>query len=67
MAKVNVSLEADFAIELMLLAGTKNPQDAVELILRDYLVRSRRTEARTGDAADEARLTEPRGGVVQEG
>ncbi|MFI5530883.1 hypothetical protein ACIA8O_20320 [Kitasatospora sp. NPDC051853] len=66
MAKVTVSLEADFAIELMLLAGTKNPQDAVELILRDYLARSRRTEARTGDAADESRLVTP-DPAVQEG
>ncbi|MFJ8046197.1 hypothetical protein ACIRBX_37390 [Kitasatospora sp. NPDC096147] len=66
MAKVTVSLEADFAIELMLLAGTRNPQDAVELILRDYLARSRRTEARTGDAADESRLVKP-DTAVQEG
>ncbi|MEV7416277.1 hypothetical protein [Streptomyces sp. NPDC089919] len=52
MAKVTVSLDADLAIEVMLLTGTANPQDAVELITRDYLARSHRTEARTGEAAD---------------
>ena len=50
MAKVTVSLDADLAIEVMLLAGASNPQDAVELVVRDYLARGRRTEARTGDA-----------------
>ncbi|MFJ9521642.1 hypothetical protein ACIRPK_25735 [Kitasatospora sp. NPDC101801] len=67
MAKVTVSLDADFAIELMLLSGTRNPQDAVELILRDYLARGRRTEARTSDAADEARLGARPAPIVQEG
>lgn len=46
MAKVTISLDSDLAIEVMLLAGTKSPQDAVELIVRDYLARGRRTEAR---------------------
>lgn len=32
----------------MLLSGTRSPQDAVELIVRDYLARGHRTEARTG-------------------
>ncbi|MFB7777023.1 hypothetical protein [Streptomyces bauhiniae] len=60
MAKVTVSLDADLAIEVMLLAGTKSPQDAVELIVRDYLERGRRTEARTGNAADQDRLADRR-------
>ncbi|MET8696271.1 hypothetical protein ACFTT0_09035 [Streptomyces bauhiniae] len=60
MARVNISLDADLAIEVMLLAGTKSPQDAVELIVRDYLERGRRTEARTGNAADQERLADRR-------
>ncbi|MEU4109418.1 hypothetical protein ACGFYT_07805 [Streptomyces sp. NPDC048208] len=60
MAKVTISLDADLAIEVMLLAGTKSPQDAVELIVRDYLERGRRTEARTGNAADQERLADRR-------
>ncbi|MER8031598.1 hypothetical protein ABTZ78_21835 [Streptomyces bauhiniae] len=60
MAKVTVSLDADLAIEVMLLAGAKSPQDAVELIVRDYLERGRRTEARTGNAADQERLADRR-------
>ncbi|AUG81283.1 hypothetical protein CFP65_6636 [Kitasatospora sp. MMS16-BH015] len=50
MAKVTVSLDADLAIDLMLLSGTKSPQDAVELLVHDYLARGRRTEARTAEA-----------------
>ncbi|MCL2553288.1 MAG: DUF2191 domain-containing protein [Actinomycetia bacterium] len=50
--RVNVSIDAHLAIEVMLLTGTRNPQDAVELIVRDYLVRAQRTEARTGDPDD---------------
>ncbi|WP_030807824.1 hypothetical protein [Streptomyces sp. NRRL F-2799] len=60
MAKVTISLDADLAIEVMLLAGTRSPQDAVELIVRDYLERGRRTEARTGNAADQDRLADRR-------
>lgn len=60
MAKVTISLDSDLAIEVMLLAGTKSPQDAVELIVRDYLARGRRTEARTGDATDQDRLSDRR-------
>lgn len=58
MAKVIVSLDSDLAIEVMLLSGTRSPQDAVELIVRDYLVTRSRTEARTGDAADRHRLAD---------
>ncbi|MCC3651974.1 hypothetical protein DMH02_019160 [Streptomyces sp. WAC 00631] len=58
MAKVTVTLDADLVIEVMLLSGTKNPQDAVELIVRDYLARGRRTEARTGGVEDPNRVRE---------
>ncbi|SEN45015.1 hypothetical protein [Actinacidiphila rubida] len=51
-ARVNVSIDAHLAIEVMLLTGTRNPQDAVELIVRDYLERAQRTEARTADPDD---------------
>ncbi|WP_031070764.1 hypothetical protein [Streptomyces sp. NRRL WC-3742] len=57
MAQVTVTLDANLAIDVMMLAGTKNPQDAVELVLRDYLARGRRTETRTGEGADGHRLT----------
>lgn len=58
MAKVSISLDADLAIELMLMSGTKSPQDAVHLIALDYLARGRRTEARTGDASDARRTAD---------
>lgn len=51
-ARVNITVDAHLAIEVMLLTGTRNPQDAVELIVRDYLERSQRTEARTGESDD---------------
>ncbi|WP_030243373.1 DUF2191 domain-containing protein [Streptomyces sp. NRRL S-350] len=57
MPQVTVTLDANLAIDAMMLSGTKNPQDAVELVLRDYLARGRRTESRTGDPADGRRLT----------
>ncbi|MEU9359993.1 hypothetical protein AB0D35_18035 [Streptomyces sp. NPDC048301] len=60
MAKVTISLDSDLAIEVMLLAGTRSPQDAVELIVRDFLARGHRTEARTGEAADVDRLSDRR-------
>ncbi|MGW4225379.1 hypothetical protein ACWEG1_18175 [Streptomyces bauhiniae] len=65
MAKVTISLDADLAIEVMLLAGTKSPQDAVELIVRDYLERGHRTEARTGNAVDEDRLADRRSALEE--
>ncbi|SFC22801.1 hypothetical protein [Streptomyces aidingensis] len=49
MAKVTITLDADLAIEVMLLSGTRSPQDAVELLVLDYLQQARRTEARTGE------------------
>jgi Arc/MetJ family transcription regulator len=60
MAKVTVTLDANLAIDVMMLSGARSPQDAVELIVRDYLERGRRTEARTAEADDSARLTRTR-------
>jgi Arc/MetJ family transcription regulator len=53
MAKVTVSLDAELLVEVMVLAGVGNPQDAVELVVRDYIARGHRTEARVA-ARDEA-------------
>ncbi|MFF3328164.1 type II toxin-antitoxin system VapB family antitoxin [Streptomyces sp. NPDC002888] len=53
MAKVNVSLDAELVVEAMVLSGVGNPQDAVELVVRDYIARGHRTEARVA-ARDEA-------------
>ncbi|MGX1134321.1 Arc/MetJ family transcription regulator [Streptomyces glaucescens] len=47
MAKVTVSLDAELVVEAMVLAGVGSPQDVVELVLRDYVERGHRTEART--------------------
>ena len=48
MASVNISLDAALVVEVMVLSGVNNPQDAVELIVRDYIAHGHRTEARTG-------------------
>ncbi|MEU6083758.1 type II toxin-antitoxin system VapB family antitoxin [Streptomyces sp. NPDC047108] len=48
MAKVNISLDAELVVEVMVLAGVGSPQDAVELVVRDYIARGHHTEARTG-------------------
>ncbi|MFF6802796.1 type II toxin-antitoxin system VapB family antitoxin [Streptomyces sp. NPDC012616] len=53
MAKVSVSLDAELVVEVMVLTGVGSPQDAVELVVRDYIERGHRTEARTA-ARDEA-------------
>jgi Arc/MetJ family transcription regulator len=45
-AKVSVSLDAELVVEVMVLAGVGSPQDAVELVVRDYIARGHRTEAR---------------------
>ncbi|MGW3098822.1 DUF2191 domain-containing protein [Streptomyces sp. NPDC001102] len=47
MAKVNISLDAELVVEVMVLAGIGSPQDAIEAIVRDYVARGHRTEART--------------------
>ncbi|MEU3744551.1 MULTISPECIES: type II toxin-antitoxin system VapB family antitoxin [Streptomyces] len=46
MAKVNIALDAELVVEVMVLAGVGNPQDAVEAVVRDYIARGHRTEAR---------------------
>ncbi|MFJ8471719.1 hypothetical protein [Kitasatospora sp. NPDC094011] len=66
MAQVTITLDANLAIDAMLLSGTKNPQEAVELVVRDYLARGRRTETRTGDAPDGHRVSTDRP-TAQEG
>jgi Arc/MetJ family transcription regulator len=53
MAKVNISLDADLVVEVMVLAGVGSPQDAIEAVVRDYIARGHRTEARTA-SRDEA-------------
>lgn len=53
MAKVTVSLDAQLVVEVMVLAGVGNPQDAVELVVRDYIARGHRTEAKIAER-DEA-------------
>ncbi|GAA1256773.1 hypothetical protein GCM10009665_53980 [Kitasatospora nipponensis] len=60
MPQVTVTLDANLAIDVMLLSGTKSPQDAVNLIVRDYLARGQRTEARTGEADSAQRLAHER-------
>ncbi|MFG2710463.1 DUF2191 domain-containing protein [Streptomyces goshikiensis] len=45
-AKVSVSLDAELVVEVMVLAGIGSPQDAVEAVVRDYIARGHRTEAR---------------------
>ncbi|MEV0871465.1 DUF2191 domain-containing protein [Streptomyces sp. NPDC049950] len=54
MAKVDVSLDAELVVEVMVLAGVGSPQDAVEAVIRDYIARGHRTEARAA-AQDDAR------------
>jgi Arc/MetJ family transcription regulator len=58
MARVQFSLDADLVIEAMLLAGVTNAQDAVEVVVRDYVERGNRTEAVTGNAPDARRTAE---------
>jgi Arc/MetJ family transcription regulator len=58
MARISMSLDADLVIEAMLLAGVSNAQDAVEVVVRDYVQRASRTEAVTGNAPDERQRAE---------
>jgi Arc/MetJ family transcription regulator len=60
MAKVNISLDASLVIEVMVLSGVRNAQDAVEVVIRDYIARGHRTEAMTTNAAEERRDVESR-------
>ncbi|QKW18899.1 hypothetical protein HUT16_07310 [Kitasatospora sp. NA04385] len=66
MAKLTITLDADLALEAMLRLGTTNPQDAVELVLRDYLATDSRTIARTGGTRDGDRFL-PNPPVAEEG
>ncbi|MFB7946528.1 hypothetical protein ACFC6L_16615 [Kitasatospora phosalacinea] len=56
MAKVTITLDADLALEVMMRVGATSPQDAVELVVRDYLATDRRTIARTGGTRDGERF-----------
>ncbi|MFA3875859.1 type II toxin-antitoxin system VapB family antitoxin [Streptomyces sp. MMCC 100] len=47
MARINISLDAELVVEVMVLAGIGSPQDAVEVVVRDYIARGHRTETRT--------------------
>ena len=49
MARTTIALDAELVVEVMLLTGVGNPQDAVEVVVRDYIARGHRTEARTGE------------------
>jgi Arc/MetJ family transcription regulator len=60
MARITVSLDADLVIDVMLMSGVRDAQDAVEIVVRDYLQRGRRTDAVTGTAAEERRRAEDR-------
>jgi Arc/MetJ family transcription regulator len=58
MTRITVKLDADLVIDLMLLTGVRDAQDAVEVVVRDYLARAHRTDAVTGTAADERARSE---------
>ncbi|MFD4124622.1 type II toxin-antitoxin system VapB family antitoxin [Streptomyces globisporus] len=58
MAKVTVSLDAELVVEAMVLAGVGNPQDAVELVVRDYIARGHRTESLVAEREGAAREVE---------
>ncbi|MBC2905285.1 type II toxin-antitoxin system VapB family antitoxin [Streptomyces cupreus] len=60
MAKVTVSLDAELVVEAMVLAGVGSPQDAVELVVRDYIARGHRTEARLAARDDAPREVDAR-------
>ena len=60
MATVKVSLPTDLVLDVMVLSDVHNAQDAVELVLRDYVQRGRRTEAVTGGASEVRRDIEGR-------
>ncbi|MDJ0384853.1 DUF2191 domain-containing protein [Streptomyces sp. G-G2] len=55
MAKVSISLDAELVVEVMVLAGVGSPQDAVEVVVRDYIARGHRTEARVERGDDNRR------------
>src|SRR3954451_3752724 len=55
MATITVRLDADLVIDVMLLSGVRDAQDAIEVVVRDYLARAHRTDAVTGSAPDARR------------
>ncbi|URM89088.1 type II toxin-antitoxin system VapB family antitoxin [Streptomyces sp. MRC013] len=59
MAKVNIALDAELVVEVMVLAGVGDPRDAVELVVRDYIERGHRTEARVAPREGDPRRPEP--------
>ncbi|MEU0273237.1 type II toxin-antitoxin system VapB family antitoxin [Streptomyces sp. NPDC006307] len=59
MAKVTVTLDAELVVEVMVLAGVGSPQDAVELVVRDYIARGHRTEARVASPDEQRAPVEP--------
>ncbi|QES51657.1 DUF2191 domain-containing protein [Streptomyces venezuelae] len=67
MAKVNISLDAELVVEVMVLAGVGSPQDAVEAVVRDYIARSHRTEARVELKDHQRHRPDLRNRDVQEG
>jgi hypothetical protein len=48
-ATVTVNLDAELVVEVMVLSGIRNAQDAIEVVVRDYVEKGHRTEAVTGD------------------
>jgi len=58
MATITVRLDADLVIDVMLLSGVRDAQDAIEVVVRDSLARAHRTNAVTGSAPDARRQAE---------
>jgi hypothetical protein len=48
-ATVTINLDAELVVEVMVLSGIRNAQDAIEVVVRDYIEKGHRTEALTGD------------------
>ncbi|MDG4861315.1 type II toxin-antitoxin system VapB family antitoxin [Streptomyces sp. T-3] len=65
MSKVTVSLDAELVVEVMVLAGVGSPQDAVELVVRDYIARGHRTEAQVESGEAQRDRPEPRANETQ--
>jgi Arc/MetJ family transcription regulator len=60
MARVPVTLDADLVIEVMLLSGIRDAQDAVEAVVRDYVIKRTRTETLTSSTDDDERRSRTR-------
>jgi len=59
MPTVSISLDVDLVLEVMVLSGIRNTQDAIEVVVRDYIERGHRTEELTGDGTTTPRSPEP--------